>query len=232
MKKACLTILCLFVFSAVGFASPLTDYSQGKVAVDLAVRPSSNLDIAGGDLDGSNSNFDGGLTFGLGNKFAFQWATQNSKSKDYSGTVTYGLNTATGSIHTDLNANQFNVLYQLDKNVSAFVGYTQAKNDVVANGTINGVAINGTAGGKTVNGWQVGLQGSTPLSDKVTGYGIVGVGSKINSFEAGISYAFAPNTELNVFYKNTKYKDLEFDAAPGKYDVQVDGLGVGVTFKF
>jgi len=28
------------------------------------------------------------------------------------------------------------------------------------------------------------------------------------------------------------YKDLEFNNVSGKYDLKVDGLGVGVTFKF
>lgn len=56
--------------------------------------------------------------------------------------------------------------------------------------------------------------------------------SKIHSFEAGVSYAFASNTELNVFYKNVNYKDLGVSNVSGKYDLKVDGLGVGVTFKF
>jgi len=35
-----------------------------------------------------------------------------------------------------------------------------------------------------------------------------------------------------VYYRSTKYKDLEFSDLPGEYDVKFDGLGTGLTFKF
>lgn len=232
MKKGCLTVVLLLLFSSIGFASPLMDYSQGKGAIDLSLRPSNNLDFGDGSLDGNNSNFDGGITFGLGNKFAFQWLNQNSKSKTYSGTISDGVDTATGSVYTKLTANQFNLLYKLDKNFATFAGFTQAKNDLTVNGTFNGSAFSGTAGGKTINGWQLGFVGSFPMGENFTGYGTVGFGNKIENFEVGVSYAMAKNTELNLFYKSVKYKDLEFEDADGKYDLKVDGLGAGITFKF
>jgi hypothetical protein len=119
----------MFLFSAVGFASPLTDFSQGKGALDITLRPSSNLDFEGESLDGTSSNFDLGLTLGLGNNFAFQWQKSTAKSKLF-GTLSDGVNTATGSMNTKLTANQFNILYKLEKNFIAFVGYTQAKNEM------------------------------------------------------------------------------------------------------
>ena len=53
------------------------------------------------------------------------------------------------------------------------------------------------------------------------------------AFEAGVSYTIAPNTELNVYYKDAKYKELEFsDFAGYKYDLSAKGPGAGLTFKF
>jgi len=232
VKKVVLMVSFLFLFSAVGFASPLTDFSQGKASIDINWRPSSNLKYPEGKLDGNNNNFDFGLTIGLGDKFGFQWQNQTAKSKNYSGTITVGGNVLTGSANTKLTANQFNILYSLDKSVVAFVGYTQAKNEIDLRGTYNGNPFSGTIAGKTVNGWQAGFAGSFPLGDKFFGYGSVGFGNKITSFEIGITYEFSKNAELNLFYKSTEYKDLQFKGEPDKYDLKVDGPGIGLTFKF
>jgi predicted porin len=70
------------------------------------------------------------------------------------------------------------------------------------------------------------------MGNNLTGYGTIGFGNKIETFEFGVAYEFSKNTELNLFYKSTKYKDLEFDGASLKYDLKVDGPGFGVTFKF
>jgi hypothetical protein len=95
VKKVVLMVSFLFLFSAVGFASPLTDFSQGKASIDINWRPSSNLKYPEGKLDGNNNNFDFGLTIGLGDKFGFQWQNQTAKSKNYSGTITVGGNVLT-----------------------------------------------------------------------------------------------------------------------------------------
>ncbi|HWQ62644.1 MAG TPA: hypothetical protein VN521_10050, partial [Negativicutes bacterium] len=181
---------------------------------------------------GGKSSYDLGLTIGLGNKFAFQWQNQTAKSKDYSGSVTDGVNVLSGSTNSKLTANQFNILYSLDKNVAAFVGYTQAKNEFDLRGTLNGSSFSGTVAGKTVNGWQAGFTGSFPLGDKFSGYGTLGFGNKITCVEVGLSYQFSKDAELNLFYKSTEYKDLQFEGASAKYDLKVNGPGIGVTFKF
>lgn len=219
MKKAVMVLSFLFLFSTVGFASPLLDFSKGKTAIDLSWRPSSDFDSGDISADGKNNNFDFGLTVGLGNRFALQWLNQSAKSKDF-----YDVYNAT------LTANQFNLLYSLDKNVAAFVGYTRTKNDV-------GIYTYETLNGKTISGWQAGLTGSVPLGDKFSGYGTVGVGNKITSYEAGVAYEFAKNLEVNLFYKYAKYKDLEFNYdilnyIYGSYDLKVKGPGIGVTYKF
>lgn len=183
MRKILLIITLILAFSSVGFASPQTDYSQGKVSIDYAFRPNLDLDWSSkGTLDGKSGNHDLGITIGLGNNFAFQFQNQTADSKSY-----YFSDPSTPfTANTETNANQFNLLYKLDNNVSAFVGYVNAKTDVKLSGSE-------TISGKRVNGWQVGLVASTPLAEKLTGYGSVGFGSKIENFEIGLGYALSKN---------------------------------------
>ncbi len=104
-------------------------------------------------MDGENGNFDIGLTIGLSNKFAFQWQNQNATSKRNSGPFTIGGDTIT--LHgnkSKTTANQFNVLYSLDKSFAGFIGYTQAKNEIDGLVTDNGNLYR-LFPGKTVNGW-------------------------------------------------------------------------------
>ncbi len=57
MKKVVLVVSFLFLFSAVGFASPLTDFSQGKASIDLNWRPSGDFDDGAYTYDGASGNF-------------------------------------------------------------------------------------------------------------------------------------------------------------------------------
>jgi predicted porin len=162
------------------------------------------------DFD-SKSNFDGSITVGLGNNFALQYRNFEPKSADtrFSGIIT------TGKIAT----NEFNVLYKLDKNVAAFAGYASAKGTMEIFGY-------GSTSSDTKNLWQVGLVGSTAIADKTTLWGSVAAGSNLTNWEVGVSYAFTPNLELNVNYREVKVDDLQ------GVDVKAKGLGLGVTFKF
>lgn len=235
MKKLVLTVSFLFLFSAVAWAAPLTDFSQGKASIDLNWRPNSDLEheYISGTADGASSNFDLGLTIGLGNRFAFQWQNQTSKTKTTGLLGTSGSTVVLNATGTaKVTANQFNILYSLDKNCAVFAGYTQAKNELDGSGSFLGSAFSGTQGGKTVNGWQAGFTGSFPLGNNFVGYGTIGFGNKIENIEVGFAYQFSKNAELNLFYKSTKYKDLQYDGADWKYDMKVKGPGVGLTFKF
>lgn len=173
------------------------------------------------------------MTIGLGNKFAFQWQNQSPKTKKVPFIITDGSSIlGTGSGNAKITANQFNILYSLDKRVAAFIGYTQAKNELEGSGTFMGVPFGGTIPGKNVNGWQAGFTGTFPLSDKFVGYGTLGFGDKIENIELGIAYQFSKNAELNLFYKSVKYKELQYEDANWKYDLKFSGPGIGLTFKF
>lgn len=217
MKKVLSGVAALLMVSSVGFASPLTDYSQGKVALDLSVRSSNDVTADGTDFDGKTSNVNYGVTVGLGNKFAFQYKQDNADAKDKYDSV--GVNG-----HPELGSNQYNVLYQLNPNVSAFVGLTNTQPTLKSTF--------GSQDGKHTTGYQVGVIGTVPLGDKTTAYASLGYGDQIEDYELGLGYAVAQNLELNVGYKDTKFKKLNMNQGDSDFDYKAHGLTYGVTYKF
>lgn len=201
------TLLCSLLLTGVAFAGPLTDYAKGKTAVDISLMPKLDGEAASGPgtltLDGKNSNIDWSVTTGLGGKFALQYRQFNPESKTYP--WGYG----------GLDTQELNVLYRLDKGLSAFAGLHRAK-------------ISSPFNGSTQNALQLGLLGTTPLGPKFQLYGVVGFGKNLFNGEAGIAYQLAKNTDLNLFYRYKKVDGLE----PYDVDATLKGPGVGLTYRF
>lgn len=80
---------------------------------------------------------------------------------------------------------EFNVLYNLDKNVSDYTGIVSLKGNVDAEG--------GTPSSSSKKKLQFGVMGSTKLGDKTTAYAQVGVASSFTNWKVGISQEVAPN---------------------------------------
>lgn len=201
-------------------AAPLTDYSAGKTAIDLTIR-SSDININGSSIDptyNKSSNLDWGITTGLGNKFALQYNEYNAKSKD---------TTFRNSIeNAEVKTQEFNILYQLDNNLSLYTGVIKAK------GSVNNsrIPIPITADDKSK--MQIGLIGSTKIGDKTTAYASLGVASDITNWKIGVSQEIAPNLEFNVDYRNTKITSVKYSGINDSFDVTSKGLGYGITYKF
>ena len=209
------------MMASVASASPLTDYSQGKVAIDISVRPSNDIKESNlGNFDGKTS-YEYGLAVGLGNNFAVQYKNYNPQSKDV---ALFGT-TANGKLDTQ----EFNVLYKVDKNLTVFTGITQAKSIY----NINGV---GTFTGETKSNWQVGVTGQTSLGDKVTGYATIAAGQDTSAYKIGASYAIDKNLDFDVFYGQNKYNKVKYNSDLGSAiadaNYTVKGIGYGVTYKF
>jgi hypothetical protein len=228
MKKSTLVamVAAMVVSTSVGFASPLNDYEAGKTSIDVMYRQSDITAKGDGFTDSYNKkgNVEFGITTGLGSNFAVQYNGFNTKSK-----VTAFPDGAGGTYNDQatLKVQEFNVLYKLDKNVSAFVGMAKVKGEVNSDGFVM------SSTGK--NKVQIGLIGTTKLADKTTAYAQVGVASDYMSYKIGVSQEIAPNLELNLDYSRTNAKKLSFDdGAGGRTDVDVTtkGIGLGVTYKF
>lgn len=211
-----IVLLCSILVASVSFASPLNDYSSGKTAIDVNWLPNLNGEAKSGvnsyEFDGKRNNFDWGITTGLGNKFALQYRQFNPVTKDY---VLPGPTT----IHGGVNTRELNVLYKLDKGLSAFVGVHQAK--ITASVPIDGA---------TQNTLQAGLVGTTKIAPNTNLYGVLGFGKNLFNGEAGISYEFAKATELSLFYRYKKIDNLRIDSS--NVDTNFKGFGLGLTHKF
>ncbi|MBP2654276.1 MAG: hypothetical protein H6Q73_1845 [Firmicutes bacterium] len=223
MKKSILitTVALAFSLASVCSASPLTDFSTGKASIDLNVRSCGDVDVSAESysytLDGKNDNFEGALTYGLGNNFAVQYRNTTGDSK----TIGYY------SLKTTSKAQEFNVLYKVNNNLEAFVGWTQAKAGISS----YSMKLNGN----DVNGYQIGVTGFATLSPKVNGYASIAAGNHITNYGVGVGYELSKNCEFNIGYKDTKYKDLSIvyagDSYSG-YDYELKGMTYGVTLKF
>lgn len=219
-KKIALITACLTLTASAAMASPLTDYSKGNVSIDLNYRNTQNsANYGGNSFDWPKKyNLEPSITIGLGNNFAFQYRNVNSKSGNVD---------LTGMGYTEnhkLALDEFNILYRLSANVSAFAGYVSTKE------TYNN-AYTPMFMGTGRNFLQLGLVGSVPLTNKVTAYGVLGAGDNYVNYELGLSYAFTKNFEFNVDYRNLKVKNFEVTSSD-REDVNVKGLGFGVTYKF
>lgn len=204
-------VLCSLMTAGVTLASPLTDYSAGKVALDVNWTPNTKLEgstaFGSESFDGKNGNFDFGLTAGLGNKWAIQYRYANPVSKDFA------------SYHVGLRSQEVNLLYQLNNNLSAFIGWHQAK-----------ISTNFPVAADNRNSWQIGLIGTTEIAKKTSLYGIVGAGSGLFSAEAGVAYAFDKSLDLNLFYRYKRVDSLKVYSE--EIDTTAKGFGLGITYKF
>jgi len=155
-------------------------------------------------------NLDGAATFGLGNNLAFQYRTFQPESASTQGAV------------AKFENNEYNVLYKLNKGVSAFAGLVTAK------GTLSEGALSISANSKNL--WQVGVIGSTEIAPKTNLWGVAAAGTNWTNYEVGIGYEFTPNLEFNVNYREVQAKNLNFLGLSG--DGKAKGLGFGLTFKY
>ena len=202
MKKfyAALTTAAIMTacFSTSVFAAPLKNYDVGKFAVDAGITFPSSLKGGNYKMSKSDSSYYG-ATVGIGKRMALNYQWDKYKGSD-----------------GDLTAQQFNLMYQLLPNVSAYAGWLGADADV------------DFGNGKKKNSAHAGLQAHFDIPLLFTVYGNVGVGTKSNAYEIGISKPLFNNIELNLSYYDGKFKDV----IDGDEEMRAKGVQMGVTVKF
>jgi len=217
-KKVLLALAAAMAITSVSFASPLSNYEKGSVAFDLNTSISSDVEIDANNFSRSidaKNRLGAGITYGIGDNLALKYKYSDNKSKDF--------NLLDSKVNAQLIGHELNVLYQIDPNVSAFVGYTRST------GKINFAGSN-LSENQSKSGYHVGIIGQTRITDDVTAWASVSAGNRVTGYEIGIGYDVAQNTELNLFYRHTKYKD--FNALKMDVDFTTKGLGAGVTFRY
>lgn len=205
MKKIfCLTLLLVITTSAFCTASPLPDCSVGQVALDLNLG-APDLSTGSTKVDGK-PNVGYGVTVGVGFGFAGQYTYNDFKTKT-------SLN---GS--SEIKAQQICLVDNLI--------------DTVANISIfGGVSQTQTVGSSQHNGVVVGVAGNIPIAPNTKAYGVLSTGNHVTGDEVGLSYELAENTNLNLGYRDTKYKDLTFSNNTTS-DVTAKGVVGSITYKF
>ena len=192
--------------SAVVYASPMTSMEKGTGKVDASLAFGSSLLVdegdVSGDLDGKN-RYRLGATYGLGDKWGIEYKYVNNEAK-YE--------------NFSLQSNQLNVLYQFNPNVAAFAGYVNNRGKVEYG--------EGEDGKASQSGYQVGVLGRMDIAKRTSAWASIGVGNVITAYEVGVGYDLTHNFDLNLFYNDTKYKDL------GGLDIKTHSVNLGVTYHF
>lgn len=202
MKKfyAALTAAAIMTacFSTSAFAAPLKNYDAGKFAIDAGITFPSSLKGGNYKMSKSDSSYYG-ATVGIGNRMALSYQWDKYKGSD-----------------GDLTAQQFNMMYQVLPNVSAYAGWLGAEADT------------DRMGGKKKNSAHIGLQAHVDIPLLFTVWGNVGVGTKSNAYEIGITKPLFNNIELNMSYYDGKFKDV----LDGDEEMRAKGVQMGLTVKF
>lgn len=202
MKKiyAALTAAAIMTacFSTSAFAAPLKNYDVGKFAIDAGITFPSSLKGGNYKMSKSDSSYYG-ATVGIGKNMAANYQWDKYKGSD-----------------GDLTAQQFNLMYKVLPNVSAYAGWLGA--DASTDGM----------GGKKKNSAHAGLQAHFDIPLLFTVWGNVGVGTKSKAYEIGISKPLFNNIDLNLSYYDGKFEDV----LDGDQEVRAKGVQMGVTVKF
>ena len=146
----------------------------------------------------ARSHFSGGdVTYVLNDKVDVQYDNNNTKASSNGDRV---------------NEHGLRAIYHFNPYVSAFGGATKVDTKFA---------------GHRDHDWggQVGLEGRVPIADKVTGFGSVGIGDDVNTYEIGVGYNFNENLDAHV-----KYRRDDIDV--NNYDDDVKGWQVGMGYKF
>lgn len=218
---ASLVIAGLCMASAAG-ATPMTEFHKGQGQIDLGAWQHTGKYDSSPELDfGNKWGFNGGVTYGIAEKWGIQYAYHNLNVGNAS------IDGSWGDFKTSLDGNQheLNVLYSFDPNAAVYAGWNRIHIDGDASGTVYNDSFRNITGGSTNNVAQLGIVAKTAIAKNLDLYGNFAVGTKSTLMgEAGLGYAFTPEWELNAGYR---YLKTDFDDK-----MEWKGFLVGVTYKF
>jgi len=220
MKKICILTAGIVLIAANVFAAPQTDIAQGKTAIDIgAFNAKDSMTLMGNDIDfGNKTNINFGVTTGISDKYAVQYKYNSLDSGHYTNAVV--------DTSMKIKTQEFNVLYKLTKNTDAFIGVHKFS------GTLYVHTANVSGDFDNKNKMQIGVTTTVPLGEKLNAWGTLSAGDNLISGELGVSHPLNKNTDLNLYYRYTKEKDLTLNGVPYNYDIENNGFGLGVTMKF
>jgi hypothetical protein len=172
MRKILVAVLFLLALSHPAFASPLDDFSPGKVAVDLN-RSVTHLRNGGADaLDFSVAN-------SLGGKWAIKYRQVNYAASYYNENYT-------------VKSGEVAIIYKVNKTIQLYSGYSRTRGyDQTAGAEI-----------PDKNAVIIGTIVTRQMADRTKVYTIIGGGRNETNIEFGLSYEVKPGVEITSSYRH------------------------------
>lgn len=235
----CILLGSLFVSTAL--AAPLTDYSAGKLAVDVSLRTVENeSDETGGTHNtySARSGVDFGATLGLGGRWALQYRGLNTESRDrffsqWADGTELDPDYESLSERMRLKTAEVNLLYRCNRSCALFAGSVSTKarfsSTYRALYPDEDIDRSGTVSTRTKETIQFGVIGSVSLAPKLTGYASLGAGKDVSSVSVGISYKVTRDMDFNVDYRQLRVKGLRREGET--LEARTGGVGFGVTWR-
>lgn len=159
----------------------VTDVTDEIMPMDMEL---SSISSSNGTFDaGHKWNFDGGLTYALGDKTALQYAYHGLNVKE------------DDELTSDNKMHEVNVIQSLNKNFAVYGGWGRLSGDDFED--TNNIA-------------QLGVIAKANLTDKLDIYGKAAVGTKSTTiWEAGLGYGITEDLDLSAGYRyiNTEIND-------------------------
>lgn len=173
-KKLFLTLLLLFCCSYTN-ASPLQDFSQGKVAFDVNWKPDS--------FRGGQNKWEYSITTGVGSRLALGYR-QIDFSPRFLGK------------QIDASNKEVNIIYKMNENIQLTAGYSMTKRHG---------AFSDRSSEDNANMAEAGIIAVKSLGHATTLYTLLAIGSKGDNVEFGLSYQIRKNLELTTTYRHLEY---------------------------
>ena len=201
MKKTIAVLACAAALTMTAYASPQTDFTQGEWEVNAGMsHPEAKM---GGYSSSSRWNFDGGVTYGLGDGYAVEFQH-------------HGLDTK----YIDGYSRELNLLYNVHPQVAVYGGYNRISMQNLPLGTTG-------SEDRDNNVLQLGVIARKPLTNGLDLYAKGALGTKNTSlWEAGVNYALDRNLDVNAGYRylNTK--------GNSEKNATYQGWLAGVSYRF
>jgi len=216
-------------------------YKQGAVEVEAGASIGSKVVGTSDKILTKKVQADGdkgykyGISYGINDKFILQYKggtfiTERAQVPQKVGAITFILSGVARA-----EADEFNLLYKVNDNVSAVVGYLDssiAYNDV--NFTLPGKIASVPT--EDVKSFQAGLVYHKPINDKYTFYTSAIFGKDIHTINTGVTYKITEDTSFSIGYAERVYHNVNLKialdgvVADNKYPVKYKMSGISCMF--